>query len=72
MAKHSRMYNGHTNCDRAGLHTWISALPWQLALRVKHLQLSMLTQADVIGSKVWPTKINTDKGTLKRTAKCYC
>ena len=55
------MYNGNTNCDRAWLHTWISDLPWQLTLRVKHLQLSMLTHADVIGSKVWPTKINTDK-----------
>ena len=26
----------------------------------------------VIGNMVWPTKINTDKGTLRRTAQCYC
>ena len=47
------MYNGKTNCDRAWLHTWIRALPWQLALRIKHLQFSMLTHDDVIGSKVY-------------------
>ena len=46
MAKSSCRYNGNTNCDRTKLHTWISTLAWQRALRVKHLQLSMLTQAE--------------------------
>ena len=46
MAKSSCRYNGNTNCDRAWLPVWISALPWQLALRVKHLQLSPLAQAE--------------------------
>ena len=46
MAKSSCRYNGNTNCDRTELHTWISSLAWQRALRVKHLQLSMLTQAE--------------------------
>ena len=46
MTENSCSYNGNTYCDRAGLHTWTSALPWQLALRVKHLQVSMLTQAE--------------------------
>ena len=46
MAKSSCRYNHNTNCDRTELHTWISTLAWQRALRVKHLQLSMLTQAE--------------------------
>ena len=46
MAKSSCRYNGNTNCDRTELHIWISTLTWQRALRVKHLQLSMLTQAE--------------------------
>ena len=46
MAKNSCRYNGNTNCDKTELHTWISTLAWQHALRVKHLQLSMPTQAE--------------------------
>ena len=46
MAKSSCRYNHNTNCDRTELHTWISTLAWQRTLRVKHLQLSMLTQAE--------------------------
>ena len=26
----------------------------------------------VMGSMVWPTKINADTGSLKKSAECYC
>ena len=72
MAKSSCRYNGDTKCNRAWIHTWISALHWQLALSVNICNLVCSHKLSANGSKVWPTKTNTDKGTLKRTVQCYC
>ena len=51
-----------------GLVPWLDSVPsgYNICNLVCSHKLS------VIGNMVWPTKINTDKGTLRRTAQCYC
>ena len=72
MAKRSCKYNGNTYCDRTELHTWISTLAWQPALRVKHLQLSMLTQAECHWQHGLAHQDQYRQRQVRRTAQCYC